>query len=85
MPWVKDHEEKAPPRRVKRNRRDQKTCPFCSEKLPPHGGRRMHICRKCNAQADKPEGLSCCKSARIWRCGTNYRCFTCGKEVVATP
>ena len=77
-------EKEIPPARIKRNRRDQIACPFCNSRIPKtsKGGRRKKTCDHCKGAIEKNLISACCKGS-VWRKGTEFICFTCGKEMTA--
>ena len=85
MPRMKDISEPIAPSRIKRNRRDKSACPFCSARIKRKTATsRMKSCEACKAQKDNASDLNCCKGADLWRKGTDFRCFTCGSELLET-
>lgn len=83
MPSMKDISEPTAPSRIKRNRRDKSACPFCRARIRRKTATsRMKSCEACKAQKDNAPDLSCCKGANFWRKGKEFRCFTCGSELL---
>lgn len=85
MPRMKYISEPTAPSRIKRNRRDKNACPFCSARIKRKTATsRMKSCEACKAQKDNASDLRCCKGANFWRKGTDFKCFTCGSDLLET-